>query len=74
MVDEERMRPGHWLGTALLVSSTVLTRMDDRRKGIWSVKSVCHSCMERGANAFHMIQLMPLPPPSSLASLKSRLV
>jgi len=31
-------------------------------------------CLERGADDLHMVQLMPLPPPSSLASLKSRLV
>ena len=31
-------------------------------------------CLERGANDLHMVQLMPLPPPSSLASLKSRMV
>ena len=33
-------------------------------------------CLERGADCLHMVQLMPLPPktPSSLASLKSRLV
>ena len=27
--------------------------------------------LERGANDLYMVQLMPLPPPSSLASLKS---
>jgi len=31
-------------------------------------------CLERGANDFHMVQLMPLPPPLALASLKSRMV
>jgi len=31
-------------------------------------------CLERGVNAFHMAQLMPLPPPSSLAPVKSRMV
>jgi len=31
-------------------------------------------CLERGANDLCMIQLMPLPQPSSFASLKSRLV
>ena len=31
-------------------------------------------CLERGANDFYMVQLMPLPPPSSLASVKSRIV
>jgi len=31
-------------------------------------------CLERGANDLHMVQLMPLPTPSSLASLKTRLV
>ena len=33
-------------------------------------------CLERGADCLHMVQLMPLNPktPSSLASLKSRLV
>ena len=29
--------------------------------------------LERGANDLHMVQMMPLPP-SSLASLKSRMV
>jgi len=29
-------------------------------------------CLERGADCFHVVQLMPLP--SSLASFKSRLV
>jgi len=31
-------------------------------------------CLERGADDLHVVQLMPLLPPSSLASLKSRLV
>jgi len=31
-------------------------------------------CLERGADCFHMVQPMPLPSPSSLASFKSRLV
>ena len=33
-------------------------------------------CLEQGADCLHMVQLMPLHPktPSSLASLKSRLV
>jgi len=34
-------------------------------------------CLERGADCLHMVQLMPLPSkktPSSLASIKSRLV
>jgi len=30
-------------------------------------------CLERGANDLHMVQLMTLPLPSSLAWLKSRL-
>ena len=32
------------------------------------------SCLERGANGSHMVQLMPLPPPSSLAAVKSRMI
>jgi len=31
-------------------------------------------CLERGADCLHMVQLMPLPSPSSLTSFKSRLV
>jgi len=31
-------------------------------------------CLERGTNDLHMVQLMPLPPPSSLARVKSRIV
>ena len=31
-------------------------------------------CLERGADCLDMVQLMPLPSLSSLASLKSRLV
>ena len=33
-------------------------------------------CLERGADCFHVVQLMPLHPqtPSSLASFRSRLV
>jgi len=31
-------------------------------------------CLERYANDLHMVQLMPLPPPSSLAPVKSRMV
>ena len=31
-------------------------------------------CLERGANDLHVVQLIPLPPPSSLASVKSRMV
>jgi len=32
------------------------------------------ACKKRGANDLHMVQLMPLPPPSSLAPVKSRMV
>jgi len=31
-------------------------------------------CLEQGANDLHIAHLLPLPPPSSLASLKSKLV
>jgi len=31
-------------------------------------------CLKGGANDLHMVQLMPLSPPSSLSSLKSRMV
>jgi len=31
-------------------------------------------CLERGANDLHVVQLMPLPPPSSHAPVKSRIV
>jgi len=31
-------------------------------------------CLELGANDLHMVPLMPLPPPSSLAPVKSRMV
>jgi len=31
-------------------------------------------CLERGANDLHMVQLVPLLPPSSLAPVKSRMV
>jgi len=31
-------------------------------------------CLEEGANDLHMVQLMPLPLPSSLALLKYRMV
>ena len=31
-------------------------------------------CLKRGADDLHMVQLMPLPPPSSLAPVKSRMV
>jgi len=31
-------------------------------------------CLERGANDLHMVQLLPLPPPSSLTPVKSRMV
>jgi len=31
-------------------------------------------CLEQSANDLHSVQLMPLPPPSSLASVKSRMV
>jgi len=31
-------------------------------------------CLERGADCLHMVQLMPVPSPSSLASVKYRLV
>ena len=30
--------------------------------------------LDYGANDLHMVQLMPLPPPSSLASAKSTMV
>jgi len=30
--------------------------------------------LERGANDLHMVQLMPLSPPSSLAPVKSRML
>jgi len=38
----------------------------------WGVGVVV--CLERGANCLHIVQLMPLSSPSSLASFKSRLV
>jgi len=31
-------------------------------------------CLERGANDLRMVQLMALPPPSSFALVKSRMV
>jgi len=31
-------------------------------------------CLDRGANDLHLVQLMPLPPPSSLAPVKSSMV
>jgi len=31
-------------------------------------------CLERGANDLHVVQLILLPPPSSLASVKSIMV
>jgi len=31
-------------------------------------------CLEQGANDLYMVELTPLPPPSSLASLKSRMI
>jgi len=31
-------------------------------------------CLERGANDLHMVQLMPLSTPRSLASVKARMV
>jgi len=31
-------------------------------------------CLQRCANDLHMVQLMPLPPPSSLVPVKSRTV
>jgi len=31
-------------------------------------------CLERGANDVHMVQLMPLSPPASVAAVKSRIV
>jgi len=31
-------------------------------------------CLEKSANDLHMVQLMPLPPPSSLAPVKSGMV
>jgi len=31
-------------------------------------------CLQRGANDLPMVQLMPMPPPSSLAPVKSRMV
>jgi len=50
----------------------------DVRKSNWPVKIEWWGtgvviCLERGANDLHMVQLVPLVPPSSLASLKSRL-
>jgi len=48
------------------------------RKGIRPVKNWWGAgvviCVEEGANYWHTVQLMPLPPLSSLASLKFRLV
>ena len=31
-------------------------------------------CLQRGANDLHMVQLMPLPPPSSVTPVKSIMV
>ena len=49
------------------------------RKGIWPVKTEWWGarvviCLERAANDLHVVQLMPLLPPSSLAPVKSRMV
>jgi len=49
------------------------------KKGIQPVKTEWWGtsvviCLERGANDLHMVQLMPLSPPSSLAPVKSRKV
>jgi len=49
------------------------------RKSIRPIKSEWRGagvviCLERGANDLPMVQLMPLPLPSFLASLKPRLV
>jgi len=49
------------------------------RKGIQPVKTEWRGtgvviCLQRGANDLHMVQLMPLPPIISFASLKSRMV
>jgi len=33
MLDEEKMRPGHWLGSVLCIPFSTLTRLGDR-KGI----------------------------------------
>ena len=38
----------------------------------WGVDVV--TCLERGAHCLHVVQLVPLPSPSSLTSFKSRLV
>jgi len=48
------------------------------KKGIWPLKTEWWGtgvviCLQRGANDLHIVQLMLLPPPWSLASLKSRL-
>jgi len=47
-----------------------------QKKGIRSVKTGMVVCLEQGVNDLHMVQLMPLARchPSSLASLKSRMV
>jgi len=38
-MDEERMRPGHWFGLLLCVSSSALTYWLANRKDIWPIKS-----------------------------------
>jgi len=42
VVDEERSRPGHWLGSVFRVSVNALTLMIGDRKDIWLVKNVNH--------------------------------
>ena len=41
-MNEERMRPGSWLGPVLRVLFSALTVLVDGKKGIKSVKNLCH--------------------------------
>jgi len=55
---------GYWLGGRKSIQPV---------KSEWWVTGVVIS-LQRGANDLHMVQLRPLPPPSSLAPVKSRIV
>jgi len=42
VVDEERMRPGHWLGSVLWVSFSALTLLVGWQEGHAACKNLCH--------------------------------
>jgi len=61
-----------WLGAFSALTLLVGSQEEHLAYEWWGVNVVI--CLDQDADCLHMVQLMPLPSPSSFASFKSRLV